>query len=190
MLTLDVPSSELYDEEHNEFIEIPGRTIKLEHSLISLSKWESKWNIPFLDDTVNSKTPEQLIDYIKCMTIGPLQEDAFYYTIPSDVINTITKYIGDPMTATSFSSDKNKKIGGSGSSHRGTKLTSEVIYYDMIALGIPFECEKWHLNRLFTLIRVCSIKNNPNGKKMTKNQVMRRNSALNAQRKAKLHTKG
>lgn len=186
MLTINIPSSELYDEEHNEFIQIPSKTLKLEHSLISLSKWESKWNVPFLDPN-KDKTTEQTLDYMRCMVVGPVPDKTVFYGIPSKTIKQIVDYIDAPMTATTF--------GGVPNSRKTSKtqiLTSELIYYDMIALGIPMECEKWHLNRLFTLIRVCSIKNQPNNKKnkMSKDEIRKRNSALNAQRKAKLHTKG
>lgn len=184
MLTINVPSSELYDEVNNEFIQIKGRTIKLEHSLLSLSKWESKWCKPFLSIDTKDRPVVETMDYIRCMTIGQELDLNFYYGLSQENIKIITDYINMPMTATTFNKRHTGQIPG-----KKEIITSEIIYYDMISLGIPFECEKWHLNRLFTLIRVCSIKNSP-GKKMSKQDAMRRQRALNAQRKARYHTKG
>ena len=180
MIEITVKSCELFDETKQEFINIPEQTLKLEHSLVSLSKWESKWCKPFLSKT--DKNYEETIDYIKCMTLTQNVDPMVYGLIDRDNMAKITKYIEAPMTATTFSNDKKSKT------NRGI-ITAELIYYWMISLQIPFECQKWHLNRLLTLIRVCSIKNEP-PKEVSTKDVMRRNAALNAARRKQLNTKG
>lgn len=181
MLQITIPiSPEGWDEKKREFIEPKTVTLQLEHSLISISKWESKWHKPFISK--KEKTLEETIDYIKCMTLTQNAKPEVYDHITNEIIEQINEYVGDPMTATTFSNRGNK------GSNREI-LTNEVLYYDMITYGIPFECQKWHLNRLITLIRVCAEKNNP-GKKMSKSQVMSRNAALNAARRKKLNSKG
>lgn len=179
MLEIIVPSSEQYDEALNRFVYIKGGTIIFEHSLVSLSKWEAKWNKPFLAKVDHSR--EEILDYIKCMAIGKYDPIIFNGLTESN-LNAINEYINAPMTATWFS-EKNKN-----SSSRET-VTSELIYYWMISYQIPFECQKWHLNRLLTLIRICSIKNAP-PKKVGKNEMLRNRSALNAARKKQFGTHG
>ena len=181
MLQIEVPiSPEGWDEVKQEFVEPKVITLKLEHSLVSVSKWESKWNKPFLSS--NSKTDEEIFDYIKCMTTTQNVDDDVYNHLTQDNIKSINKYIEAPMTATTFSEDKSSK---------GNRevVTSELIYYWMISLGIPVDFQKWHLNRLMTLIRVCNIKNAP-PKKMSKRDVMSRNKALNDARRKQLNTRG
>ena len=180
MLEITIKSCELFDEEKEEFITIPEQTIKLEHSLVSLSKWESTWCKPFLSK--EDKSYEETIDYIKCMTLTQNVNPIVYGLIDKDSMKQITKYIEAPMTDTTFYDDKNSK-------HSREIVTAELIYYWMISLQIPFECQKWHLNRLLTLIKVCSIKNEP-PKKMSTRDVMSRNAALNAARRKRLNTKG
>ena len=179
MLNINIPARELFNEVKQEFIQTREYSLQLEHSLVSISKWESKWNKPFLGK--GDKTIEETIDYIKCMTITQTVPDIVYSSLTDDNINTINKYINLPMTATTFSSFNNvpnREI-----------ITSEIIYYWMISLNIPMECQKWHLNRLLTLIRVCNIKNTP-AKKMNKRDIMSRNAALNAARRKKYNSKG
>lgn len=179
MLQLTIPGSEMFNESTNEFYTTKDTVLQLEHSLVSLSKWESKWNIPFLGKT--EKTIEQTIDYIRCMTITQNVNPIVYACLTNENIEAINNYIDLPMTATTFSdihSSPNREI-----------VTSELIYYWMIALNIPMECQKWHLNRLLTLIRVCNVKNTP-PKKMSRGDIMRRNAALNAARRKKYNTKG
>ena len=154
--------------------------LQLEHSLVSLSKWESKWCKPFFSK--QEKTYEETIDYIKCMTITQNVKDDVYTRLTNDNVMQINKYIEAPMTATTFSKDANGKGGKE-------IITSELIYYWMIALNIPFECQKWHINRLLTLVRVCNVKNEPS-KKMSKKDIMSRNRALNAARRKQLNSKG
>lgn len=180
MLQITIPSVEKWDEVNQEFIYIKGRTICLEHSLVSLSKWESKWCKPFL--TTENKTVEETIDYIKCMTITQNVPEEVYDNITNGNIAEVSAYIESPMTATTFSENR---TGG----RNNEVITSEIIYYWMIALNIPFECQKWHLNKLLTLIRVCNIKNNPS-KKMSRSEILRRNASLNAARRKQLNTKG
>lgn len=182
MLRITIPgSSELWDEEKEEFIPATkDLTIQLEHSLVSVSRWESKWNKAFLKK--EEKTTEEVIDYVRCMTITQGVPSEAYHRLSSENLTQINDYIGAPMTATYFRDDK--IMGRS----RET-ITSELIYYWMIALNIPFECQKWHLNRLFALIKVCSIKNNP-PKKMSKAEIARQQAELNAARRKKYHTKG
>ena len=180
MLWITVPETEIFDDATGEFTLVKEQTLQLEHSLVSLSKWESKWHKPF-SSTVN-KTQEETIDYVKCMTITQNVNPMVYCCLTPKNIQEINEYIDDPMTATTFSDDKTR-----GRSRE--IITSEVIYYQMIALNIPFECQKWHLNRLTTLIKVCSIKNEP-PKKMSKSAIMARNASLNAARRKALNTKG
>ena len=180
MLKITIPAGEQWDEINQEFINTKEQTLQLEHSLVSLSKWESKWCKAFL--TKNEKTDEETIDYIKCMTITQNVDPNVYNCLTKENVEQIKKYIEAPMTATYFSEEH------SGKSSR-EQVTSELIYYWMIALNIPMECQKWHLNRLLTLIRVCNIKNQP-PKKMSKRAIMSRNAALNAARRKQLNTRG
>ena len=180
MLNITIPEQELYDEENNEFINLPEKTICLEHSLVSVSKWESKWKKPFLSK--EPKTVEETIDYIKCMTITQNVDDKSYNYLSKKNIEDINKYIDYSMTATTFY-DTRKNTG------RQENITSELIYFWMISLNIPMECQKWHLNRLLTLIKICNIKND-SGKKMSRSEINSRNAALNAARRKKLNTRG
>ena len=180
MLQITIPSTELWDERKEEFVYTKEKTLQLEHSLVSLSKWESKWNKAFLSS--KEKTTEEIVDYIRCMTITQNVDPDVYNHLTNNIIQQIYDYINAPMTATVFS-DNGKRSGGS----RET-VTSELIYYWMISLNIPFECQKWHLNRLLTLIRVCEIKNTP-PKKMGRGEIMSRNAALNAARRKQHNTK-
>ncbi|MCI9293211.1 MAG: hypothetical protein HFF01_03220 [Erysipelotrichaceae bacterium] len=180
MLKIQINESELWDENKQEFIFIHDHTLCLEHSLVSISKWESKWHKPFLSK--ESKTLEETLDYIRCMTITQNVRPEVYQCIDSEHIQIINHYIDNSMTATWFSSQRNQ--GGN-----REQVTSELIYYWMVALNIPFECQKWHLNRLLTLIKICNIKNQP-AKRRSRNELMSRNAALNAARKKQLHSKG
>ena len=171
---------EYYNEDTNEFTYYDDCVIELEHSLISISKWESNWCKPFMSG--KDKTLDEVTDYIKCMTITDNVPSDVYSRLTNENLEEINEYIGRPMTATTFSD--NGKSGGS-----REIITSEVIYYWMIALNIPFECQYWHLNRLLTLIKVCNAKNNP-PKKMSKQEIARRNRALNEARRKQFETRG
>ena len=178
---------ELFDEASGRIIEIPSKKLVLEHSLVSISKWESKWHKPYLPQPNMSKewqqkTKEEEMDYVRCMTIGDNIDPLVYYGLTTENYKAIQNYINDPMTASSVKS-KDTRPGKE-------LITSELIYYWMTALNIPFQpCEKWHLNRLMMLIQIAAIKNQPD-KKMNPKDVMRNNHSLNAARRAKHHTKG
>lgn len=179
MLQITVPSAERWDEEKNEFVYSKECTLQLEHSLVSLSKWESKWCKPFL--AKEEKTSEENVDYIRCMTITQNVDPNVYQRLTSENIKQVTEYIEAPMTATTFPNEKkgpNREIA-----------TSEIIYYWMVALNIPFDREKWHLNKLIALIKVCDVKSQP-PKKMSRKEIMSRNAALNASRRRSSNTKG
>ena len=180
MLQITIPATEQWDEKNQTFIVTKEQKLQLEHSLVSLSKWESKWCKPFLSK--QEKTIEETIDYIRCMTLTQNVDPNVYNLLTNENITRVNEYIEAPMTATWFTDDKMRKPNKE-------QITAELVYYWMIALNIPFECQKWHLNRLLTLIRVCEIKNQP-PKKMSKGQIMSRNAALNAARREQLKTKG
>lgn len=183
MLILDIPSEEFFIPETNEFVVIKGRTIQIEHSLLSLSKWESKWKKPFLKKDPN-RTLEQTQDYVRCMTLTQNVDPKVYLNLNNQLIEMVNNYINDPHTATTFSKSQEPKKG----INRET-VTSELIYYWMVTLNIPFECQKWHLNRLLTLIEVCNVKNTP-PPKLSKRERAMQWSAENARRRAKLKSKG
>lgn len=179
MLQLKIPEGEFFNSTSEEFVTIKETTLQLEHSLISLAKWESKWQIPFLSQ--EDKTKEQLLDYIKCMTINQNVDPNVFNNLSDDLFKEVKDYIANPMTATWFNDGRqtpNREV-----------ITAEIIYYWMIANNIPFECQKWHLNRLLTLIKVCSIKNAP-PKKMSKREIINRNRELNKQRRSRANSKG
>lgn len=180
MLRITIPAVEYWDEQKQEFVYTKEQTLQLEHSLVSLSKWESKWCKAFL--TKNEKSFEETKDYIKCMTLTQNVDSDVYDHLTNGNINEVNKYIEAPMTATYFSDDKQGRLSRE-------QVTAELIYYWMIALNIPFECQKWHLNRLLTLIKVCNIKNQP-PKKRSKKDIMSRNAALNAARRKQFNTRG
>ena len=175
MLQITIPASELWDEENQKFIHTKEQTLVLEHSLVSLSKWESKWHKPFISN--NKRTTEETIDYVRCMTITQNVDQRVYLVLTHENIEQVNKYIDDKMTATWFT----EKSKGKSSSEQ---ITNELIYYWMISMNIPFECQKWHLNRLLTLIRVCNEKNQPQ-KKMSKRDTLNQYRSLNAARRQK-----
>lgn len=180
MLYLELPEREIFNENTSTFSLIKKETIQLEHSLISLSKWESKWCKPFFNK--EQKTIEEILDYIKCMTVTQNIKDDVYISLTNDAFRKIEEYINLPMTATWFNdahkNSKNREI-----------ITSEIIYFWMITYNIPFECQKWHLNRLLTLIRVCNIKNQT-PKKQSRREMMMSRNLLNQTRKNQFQTKG
>lgn len=178
MLKITVPSTELFDGVGG-FINTKEQTLQLEHSLVSLSKWESKWKKPYLSK--KPLTREEMLDYIRCMTLTQNVDPNVYLAITPELMRKVRAYIDSPMTATTLS--KNNK--------RGNReiVTAEVIYYWMISYGIPFECQKWHLNRLLTLINVCGAKGGK-PQKMSQAEIMAQNRALNEARKKKWNTRG
>lgn len=178
---LRIPKATFFDEEREEFVYLNAQKIVLVHSLVSISKWESKYHKPYM--STEQKTVEETMDYVKMMTVTQNVRPEVYEYIKRDgqLISEIAEYIEDPATATWFaksSSPPSREV-----------ITSEKIYYWMITSGIPMECQKWHLNRLLTLIRVCSEMNKP-PKKMSKSELAARNRSLNAARRAKYGSKG
>lgn len=185
MLQITIPAtvSEAYDDVSNEFIYTvteEEQTLQLEHSLDSLSRWESKWCKSFLYS--KDKTDEEILDYIRCMTLTPDVSPHVYDRLTPENIEQIQKYINAPMTATTFSNNQK----GKGSRE---VITAEIIYYWLAAAQIPFECQYWHLNKLITLIRVYNAKNQT-PKKTNSKDIASRNAALNAARKQKQNTRG
>lgn len=180
MLQIVVSGHEMWDERLEEFVSAKPQTLQLEHSLVSISKWEQKWHKPFL--TRIEKTPEEITDYIRCMTITQNVDSNVYRRLSADNFKQIQEYIDDTATATTFGNDPNE-------TGNGRPITAEIIYYWMICFGIPFECQKWHLNRLLTLIKVCERKARKSPK-MGKNAIRRRNADLNAARRKRLNSKG
>ena len=171
---------ESYDEDKQEFVVVNGVELQFEHSLVSLSKWESKYEKPFLSD--EEKTEEEMFWYIKAMVLNTKIPPGVFDKLTPINIKAIDEYINARMTATTFGNEKDEPRGRE-------RITSELVYYWMIALQIPFECQHWHLNRLLTLIKICNLKNSPE-KKLSPAEVAARNRSLNAQRKAKLGTTG
>lgn len=182
MLKLYFPKDEAYDEVKNEFIYLPERTVMFEHSLISISKWESKWHKSFFSS--KDKTNEEALDYIRCMAVTPNVPEDVFYRLTQEQMEEINRYIHDPATATTFSKADEQRGG------LNRKYTSEEIYYAMFANNIPMECQKWHINKLLAQIKVCNIRNNPNKKKVPQNEHLSRASRVNAERRAKLNSKG
>ena len=180
MLEIKVSTGELFDEETLTFITPKEQTLRLEHSLVSLSKWESKWCKPFLGK--EPMTREEELDYIRCMTVTQNVDSDIYNYLSNEQFIQIRDYINAPMTATTFNEPKDNKINKE-------QITAELVYYWMIALNIPVEFQKWHFNKLLTLIKVCNIKNQP-PKKMGKHETMSRNARLNAARRKQLNTRG
>lgn len=179
MLKLTLPETEVYDESRNEFVLLPKVKLKLEHSLVSLSKWESIHKKAFMGP--NQKTREETISYIECMCLGS-NPQGLRTRLTQDQLTIINQYISDKATATTF-----REIPG----QRGSRevVTAEIIYYWMVAMNVPLECENWHLDKLFSLLRVISLKSAP-AKKMSRNELIARNRELNAQRRAALNTTG
>lgn len=180
MLMIVVPGIELFDDTNQEFTTQGDVVLELEHSLVSLSKWESIYEKPFLGE--GEKTTEEVIGYIKSMTLTPEVPEEIFYRLSEENVTKINEYIDAKMTATWFND-------APGAPRAREVITSEVIYYWLIAFQIPFECETWHLNRLFTLIRVCNIKQ-AKPEKMSRAEIAARNRELNAQRRAQWGTKG
>jgi hypothetical protein len=180
MLKLIVPGTECFNEETESFESVGDFELELEHSLVSLSKWESEYQKPFL--TSDAKTSEEIFGYVKAMIISPIYSDEILTRLSQENVTQINNYIESKQSATTFGSMPERK-------GRGEIITSELIYYWMVAFTIPFECEYWHLNRLFALIRICNIKNSK-PQKLSRNEIASRNRELNAARRAQYNTSG
>ncbi len=176
MLTLVVEEKELFNERTGEFIQVPRTELHLEHSLISLSRWESKWKKPFLN--IENPTSDEMIDYVCCMSVDKTIGHEVVSNLSAEDYIKIRDYISDPRTATTVS-DRRPKRGG-----KREVYTSELLYYYMIFYGIPFSCEKWHLNRLLMLIRVCGVKGGTTNQEMSLNEIFAQNTKLNRARRA------
>lgn len=179
MLKVVIPKSEQYDDVNNLFYYTKEQTLTLEHSLVSVAKWEAKWHKPFLSR--RNTTYEETADYIRCMTLTQNVDPLVYNNIPSSVIEEVERYLDEPMTASTFPKDN--------SPPSREIVTAEVIYYWMTELNIPFECQKWHLNRLLTLIKTCSLKKSPR-KKMSRRQTASQYREMNRARRKRFNTKG
>lgn len=187
MLKITVPALEFWDAEKEEFVYTPNVTLELEHCLLSVSKWEAEFKKAFLDG--QQKTPEEFRGYIKAMTMNDVPDEA-YLALSQDDYTKIQEYIESEPTGTTFMDSSMKKGGGNSRYGPQKKTSSEELYYQMFSCGIPIECERWHLYRLMTLLRVFSVKNNTGDKKMSKRELAQRNAKLNKLRKAKLNIKG
>ena len=179
MLEIEVPGREFYDEERNEFFQTKPVTLRLEHSLVSISKWESKWRKPFL--TKERHTLEETRDYVRCMTLNQNVDPQVYNALTNENVEQVAEYISAELTATT--------IHDSTATPSREIITSELMYYWIVAYNIPIEVQKWHLSRFLTLVRICSIKNAPS-KKMSKRAILSRNAKLNEARRKRLGTRG
>lgn len=181
MLQIVIPEKEYFDELKEEFVIKKEQTLQLEHSLISISKWEAKYHKPFLSK--EKLTPEETVDYIKCMTLTKNVDPDLYTRLSRKNYEDISDYLENSMTATTISKDSTSKSTGR------QRITTELIYSWMSELNIPYEAERWHFNRLITLIQVRNIRSQP-PKKRTKKDIARRNAELNAARRKQLNTTG
>lgn len=179
MLTITVPYREQFNSETQEFIYTKETKLVLEHSLLSIAKWEAKWHKVFLGK--NKKTPEETLDYIRCMTITQNVDPNVYYALTEENLTEIDDYINDPMSALIFKDEKNKQSK--------EPITNELIYYWMTTLNIPVEFEKWHVNRLLSLIKLAGIKNQPK-KKTSQKELIDRYHEINEANKKKFNTRG
>ena len=197
MLKITIPETEFYDSSTNSFFTVAKQTLLLEHSLISLSKWEQKWHIRFLDDSI-TKTREQIVDYIRCMTVNSEPDPSVYSVIANNetIIKQIKDYIQNPMTATTIYDLRNELKKSK--KEKKENLSAEVLYYMMFSRGIPIECSKWHLNTLISLLKVYDFYNEQNvNKAKGKNGTRKLNSeeladrnAINEARRKALKTNG
>lgn len=182
MLELHIKSRELWDSENDQFVYIDECDLKLEHSLVSISKWEAKYHVSFIN--TKDKTAEQTFDYIRMMIIGKVPSDEVLASLTNEQIQQISDYINNPMTATTFSKEDEEEIEAKKKKNKFT--TSEEIYYWMTAENIPFECQYWHLNRLIALVKICAIYNKPKDdkpKKLTSTDLVSRRARMEAARK-------
>lgn len=181
MMWIEIPEGDFFDEANEVFLYSKGYKFKVEHSLVSLAKWESKWKVPFLHTELNRA---QWLDYIRCMTITQNIDPSVYRMISKKQLEEVQNYVNESQTATTINDRTPNKP------RKKEIVTAEIIYFWMVSYNIPIECEKWHLSRLLTLCQVCAIKNDVNAKKMSKSDILKQNNKLNAARRAKYHSKG
>lgn len=184
MLKIEIKSTEIFNDKTQEFLVIPGAKLTLEHSLISIYKWESKWKKSFLRTLETGLTVTEFADYVRCMTVGQEAPSSTYANVGALNAKKIKDYMEDSMTATTFTNRDPNRF------RKNEIITAELIYYWMIEAGIPFECDRWHFNRLMALIHVCGIKGSGGGKKMPKKEVLKEYSALNAARRRATGSRG
>ena len=185
-IVIKVPKQELYDEVKREFITLDKDwELVIEHSLVSISKWESKWHkpYPYINEGLGPLTLEESNDYIRCMTINKDVPTIVYNCLSADDVTRIGEYINDPMSATTINVPRGRET-------KKEILTSELLYYYIFKLGIPKECEKWHINRLIKLMEIYGIKDGSENNKMSRSELIARNKAINAKNRAKFHSKG
>lgn len=185
MLTIMIPGTESYDEANQAFVTSEDVSIDLEHSLVSISKWEELHEVPFMQETAH--TPERMLDYFRCMTLTPDVSPEVYLRLTNENVQEIYTYITRSMTATTVFQAAPKKKGVP---TRPEKLTAELIYYWMAEFNIPFSCETWHLNKLLTLIKVAGVKRNPDSQKMSKEERAQWMREENARRMQQSQTTG
>lgn len=183
MLKIEVPGHEFYNEKTGEFFTVHAQTLELEHSLLSISKWEAKWHKPYFGK--EPKTEEEALDYLRCMSLRPVSDPMIFSCLTRENVTAIYAYINDPMTATTFST---RSVEGK-RKNSSKFTTSEEIYYSMFSYGIPIECQKWHINRLTTLLHIFAIREAP-PKKQSKKQILADYAALNAKRRAATGSRG
>ena len=182
---IHIEKQELWDDVKEEFVYINSQDLVIEHSLYSIRLWEEKYHKPFMVE--GNKSDLEVLDYIRMMTLNPVDE-SIYSKLTKTTIEEINEYMKNPMTATTFSKEEEKEF----SKKMNGFVTAELVYYWMTAENIPFECEHWHINKLLTLIKVCSIKNKPDDKKdkkLTQADLAARRAEMEA-RRAKYHTNG
>jgi hypothetical protein len=180
LLTIETVTT-LWDEETETFVEHIVSSIDFEHSLASMSKWESKWEQAFLGRT--EKTAEQVYDYLSmmCLTPGVTREQIL--GLSQENFTQINEYIESQQTATKFAEQPNRR--GS-----GEQITSDLVYYWMVAFRIPWEAQYWHLNKLLALVRICNAKQSGKTQKVPRHDTAQRNRDLNAERRKKYGTSG
>lgn len=183
MLRLTLPSTDFWDPRKEEYVQIGGYEVDLEYSLFTIARWESKWKKPFIT-SLPKFTRKDEIEWYKamCMTEG-IPDEAWMVMTPK-IRQDIYDYVTDPMSATTINHRGPKTPGGP-----KTIMTAELVYYYMVTLGVPFECEHWHFNRLMKLVDVCFVKNSP-PKKMGKQEAAQMYRELNARNRAKYNSRG
>lgn len=190
----DIPQQELFDNRSQTFITIPEQHIpafhlQLRHSLMSIAKWESRWHDSFLaKETMDA---DELIDYVRCMTINTQKNQDVYKYLGKDDYDQILEYMQDPMSAIDLNAKRNKET----KKGRKKRETAESVYYAMFNLGIPIECEKWHFNRLSALLDYCADngtggKAGTAGRPKTQREMMELYHALNQKNRKKYNSKG